>query len=492
MRNKAYILLTTFLVAVSGFSFAAPAPAHAQATGAACAIGGYLTSAISGALGGILGGSAASVVAVPANVVGPVQVAESARQQKEFTLDRLASCAAKELLHQMTVSTINWINSGFNGSPAFLSNPQAFFLDAADQVTGFFLADSGPLKNLCSPWSVDIRLALAFGQSNFSTGQRRYSCTLGTIINNAKNPSVSVEGFVQGDFSQGGWPAFMGMVTEPQNNPYGAYLTANSNLMAAIGARKAGLSKALLEGQGFLSWQSCQAITLTDDQESQLDEDGSIATGDGIIRFKTGGGYEICHTETPGSVIAHTLNAHADTGIVETEMANDINSVVNALVTQLTTQMLSKGLHALSSSGSGVSGGIYNSANSYVSQVQNDALAGQIAGTYANAVNLLTASKASYLFAEGCFSAKLPSAALGAGAATSTVLISNSIAAINNALATEVEPLLTSMAAKQTAAQNNSPSVSKASADSDFSLVQGQTAIFNADAAAYEATCESI
>ena len=105
-------------------------------------------------------------------------------QFKEFVLDGLAVALTKQIIRQLTASIVNWINSGFEGSPSFISDPGSFFLDVADQVTGAFLAKvGGPLTQLCSPFSIDIRLALAFKyRPNIP---KRYTCTLNTIIKNS-------------------------------------------------------------------------------------------------------------------------------------------------------------------------------------------------------------------------------------------------------------------------------------------------------------------
>ena len=95
----------------------------------------------------------------------------------------------------------------------------------ADQITGDFLAKAGgPLTALCSPFSIDIRIALAF--KYHPNVLKKYECTLGKIITNSKNAvkGASINGFTAGDFSQGGWPAFVSLTTEPQNNYIGAYL----------------------------------------------------------------------------------------------------------------------------------------------------------------------------------------------------------------------------------------------------------------------------
>ena len=43
----------------------------------------------------------------------------------------LLKAVAKRLLAEMTKATVNWIHSGFHGTPLFLENPQSFFNDVA-------------------------------------------------------------------------------------------------------------------------------------------------------------------------------------------------------------------------------------------------------------------------------------------------------------------------------------------------------------------------
>jgi hypothetical protein len=282
---------------------------------------------------------------------------------KNFTLDRLATLVAKQILHQMTISVVNWINSGFEGSPAFLTNPEGFFLDAADQVTGAFLSEMGPLQNLCSPFSLDIRLALALNQVTLY--DKRYTCTLGTIIGNSRG---TMEGFTQGDFSQGGWPAFLSISTEPQNNPSGAFLIAQSNLNSEISSTQNSYRADLAMGSGFLSWKDCKDVTSAVNGGGQgvSDADG-YRNSSNIQRSVDSNGkvsYKKCEVSTPGSVIANTLQTNLDVPVHELELADDINAVVNALVTQMITQMLSTGLKGLSSGSSG--------SYSYTDQVMQD------------------------------------------------------------------------------------------------------------------------
>ena len=56
--------------------------------------------------------------------------------------DCMARTVAKVAIQQMTVSIVNWINSGFNGKPSFVQNYQQFFNNVADQAAGEFIRGS--------------------------------------------------------------------------------------------------------------------------------------------------------------------------------------------------------------------------------------------------------------------------------------------------------------------------------------------------------------
>jgi len=317
-------------------------------------------------------------------VQGVLQVVQGSAQSflqnslvyKEYVLDLLLNLVAKQLISSMTQSIVNWINSGFNGSPAFLTDPGAFFLDAADQVTGAMLDQDGPLASLCTPFSFDIRLSLALQIS--SRARQRYTCTLGTIIQNTRDAAargITINGFMAGDFSQGGWPAFLALSTEPQNNYSSAYLYAHSDLLSRIAQKEATIHIDLNRGRGFMSWKKCEDVTdsigaggtLTSPQDdAQLNQFGNqnVQTGktedgeDNSLKKttdkKTGiVKYERCKTETPGSLIENTLANQLGSGVRQLELADEINEIAGALVNQLVTAILTTGLNAASNSSSG-------------------------------------------------------------------------------------------------------------------------------------------
>ena len=154
---------------------------------------------------------------------GTTAESTSLLELKSFSLDKIAVMIVKQILQQLTLSVISWINSGFNGSPSFIQNPSKFFEGVGDQIAGKFLSSISPLAaSLCSPFNISVRISLALEMSGGIKNQ--YTCTLSNMVKNTKNAikGASINGFTAGDFRQGGWPAFLTLTTVPANNPNGA------------------------------------------------------------------------------------------------------------------------------------------------------------------------------------------------------------------------------------------------------------------------------
>jgi len=254
----------------------------------------------------------AQLIGVPVNETGlnliqntNTSVQTSANSTKEYALDQIGWIVSKVLISQMTRSIVNWINSGFNGNPSFVDDPGNFFLGVGDRVAGEFIEGSS-LAFLCSPFRLDIKIALAVNYS--SRFEDKINCTLTDVINN-------VQGFLDGDFAQGGWDGLFAVTQRPTNNPYGAYLEANAGMSASISGAKSLNLLDLELGKGFLSLK---------------DENGKIIT--------------------PGSVINDQLSQVLGSGFRQLELADELDEIVGALAGQLVSQVLGGGgLRGLSS-----------------------------------------------------------------------------------------------------------------------------------------------
>lgn len=127
----------------------------------------------------------------------------------------------KTTIRGITASMVNWINSGFQGGPAYVTDINGLLLDIADATTANFIEGTA-LEALCSPWKMNIKIALSLPSNRFEEDVR---CTLSDIVAN-------MDDFINGDFSQGGWAGWFELTT--RNNPYNNYLASASELEARI------------------------------------------------------------------------------------------------------------------------------------------------------------------------------------------------------------------------------------------------------------------
>lgn len=242
-------------------------------------------------------------------------------QQKESVLDAIAWSAAKIIISNMTNSIVNWINSGFEGSPAFVTDPEAFLIDVGDQIAGNFIAGT-EIGFICEPFQLELRRALNFSFS--STFTRANYCRLSDVVSNVENFTK----FTDGDFSRGGWNSWFEISQNPSNNPLGVYSAAKAEIVLRT-ARGQEIELAKLNwGQGFLSWRDCE---VRDDQTGEC------------IKYS--------EIKTPGSVIENQLSQTLGSGIRQLELADEFNEIIGALVGQLARTVLTDGLSSFSSGG---------------------------------------------------------------------------------------------------------------------------------------------
>ncbi len=219
-------------------------------------------------------------------------------QIKEYTLDAIAWALVNLLVKEMIKSTTRWVASGFQGSPAFITDLKGFLLDIGDKVAGNFIYGAG-LQFLCSPFKLDIQIALELQYNKSRDYQAK--CRLSSVINN-------IENFLAGDFMSGGWEGWYDMTLTPGNNRFGAYMEAQAGLGVALTNEKGEQLELLKWGNGFLS---------------QKDANGKIIT--------------------PGNVIETQLNNALDMPGRRLAVADEINELIGTLFSQLLSSMLSSG-----------------------------------------------------------------------------------------------------------------------------------------------------
>lgn len=239
--------------------------------------------------------------------------AQQSLRLKEFTLDSLAWSVAQNALNQITADMINWVNGGFEGNPAFVTNLEDFLLGVADETAGEFIY--GPeLDNLCGPPEIqfNIRAALATQYTKEGRGSYTPQCTLDNVT------EVDVEAFMGGDFSQGGWEAFFELGVGSNNDPTKAYLDSRVELYTRNLDAQQNEQEQVGWGDGFLSKQNCEYI-----------EDA------------TGFAREQCQNVTPGALIRDTISFHVgEAPSLKLIQADEFNEVLSTLAGNLTNQAI--------------------------------------------------------------------------------------------------------------------------------------------------------
>ena len=286
--------------------------------------------------------------AINTTLAGPV---------KEFGLDAVAWIIVNLIIERMAASTVNWINSGFKGSPSFLTNPEEYFKDMGDKIAGQFIFSNPNLKFLCGPIQAKIRLALS---KNYVGDNRQWNCTLTQVGKN-------MEDFM-GDFEKGGWNSFLEISQNTTMNPIGAYIKAENQLNIEIANKQVLKDKELNMGKGFLSYKSCARYSSSGSSSggSYGDESGGGQEEPYVERDESGAPvgdtsvdisqYKVpeCLEErvnTPGSVISEQLNKTLGIGGEKLAVADELNEIVSALLNQLVGKIvggIGKGLRALS------------------------------------------------------------------------------------------------------------------------------------------------
>lgn len=409
-----------------GTSLASQAPGSAASAATAALsvstidVGSNLRlSAGFGTLSGAIGGSAGI---------------QSGQQIVDQFMGCMARNIAKIMLQQITASVVNWINSGFNGSPAFVQNPSLFLQQTADQIAGNYVKSSA-LSFLCSPFQLQIRIAIAQSYAY------RYanSCTLTQVTNNINN-------FMRGSFSTaGGWPAFLAFTTTPTNNPYGAFLYASIGLQGAIQTAQTQVQTDLLQGSGFLSFQkktNCREVATPPAPNQNLYISQTQAFGPSNNPGNpTQPLYTVCDwtTTTPGAIISDALKSVEKSSLDQIGLAKSFDEIISALINQLMTRTLQNGLSSLSGT-NGYASNFYTTdqlqsqeqGQGLITQMQQDTnLAVAYANVQQSSIQDIQTVQSQLNDTYNCWSAVASSSPSASQAASNAAQASTTIASLN-------------------------------------------------------------
>lgn len=220
---------------------------------------------------------------------------------------KFAGQALKKLiLDRLVDALIAYINRGYKGG--IIQDWDQFLEEAKQGAVGMLAQETG-LGFLCSPFNLQVQLAL-IPVPKFT---EQMTCTLDKITGN-------IESFLN-DFGKGNWIAYQEL-WYPHNNYYGATLIAwNEAKIREARAEKAARDEAVA-GQGFLSFQKC-------------DENGKN-----------------CRIVTPGRLAGEAaVSALIDIPANSIINADDIATYIGAIADAAINQLIKSGIDGLRSLG---------------------------------------------------------------------------------------------------------------------------------------------
>ncbi len=233
-----------------------------------------------------------------------------------ISLDSIMFCVINEIMTYITNSTIEWINSGFNGSPVFVENPRAYFENIANKETSNFVRE---LQGAQSQVTNGIRNAAT------SIAAPLRDQTIQTVINSSNlsfadiiKPTMSQEltqnyqSFVNGDQWLG--MGYLSQLSEDQNNYYGVQTLTLQENARRIAVEQQNQQLQLQYNNGYKSFTECP--------EGHSRADGSCDPA-------------YSKATVTGSEIKDELQSRGMMKYMRTAFANDFDSIITTLINQL-------------------------------------------------------------------------------------------------------------------------------------------------------------
>lgn len=316
-----------------------------------------------------------------------VPVGDNTNNTKENCFDAIAHQIVVRIMDKITLATVDWINSGFDGSPLYLEDPEQFFTNvAAREINGFTKWFTASPEGY--PFGTIVMTSILVGlQQQF---QANVKFSLNQVLAHGTYDQYKF------DFNVGGWAGYTAFL-EPNNNVFGNSLLVNAELGRRINGTSNNVaknfSKQLSESGGFLNQRKCVLSGTGDsndyiaaDAESGLHLDpatyqpiptGGTMTGDIYLSLPQAVQAELddlnstdaqaelynsfiqrstCKqwkTLTPGSVVSNQLTTALNLGNNKLIQADEVSEDLGLIFDALILQLVNTGLNSLQSSDNG-------------------------------------------------------------------------------------------------------------------------------------------
>ncbi len=285
--------------------------------------------------------------------------ATAALQVDKYVLQPLAFAASGNLLQAMGADIFDFANGKSNGTgqPQYVQDYRGNQQRVGDTQAFAFLGSFSKNSNSPFAWAITSSLRTNYLQQTSLGGF--FAANQSTLHRSSPN----VNGFLSGDWTQGGAATWFALTTQNQNNPYTLYNRSNNQLGTMVGDAQEARREELGWGQGYLSWcgASGGALSLASANDPCINEDGSPGT---IL--------------TPGSFIRNAVDTAFESPFNKLEGLGDAGSQIGSIIgnTGKILATVGTGVALLGIASGKGSGGFYASSQggttSYVAQYRSN------------------------------------------------------------------------------------------------------------------------
>lgn len=298
-----------------------------------------------------------------------VPVDDTENNAKENCLDGIAYALAKTLLAQMTDSTINWINNGFEGKPSYIGDFKSFFGNEIKNELQLGLEElkrTGTIYFDIIRQESILRIRQGLRESNLiytlDADIVKAICTYDnpeteTFCSQQLTPesrSELVESYLNGQIAgrevPWDWNVWLSMTQNCGNNPFCALTTAQNDLNARAQERITELNTELNRSGGFLGQKECKDRSYNRRLQDWTDDLASYSSTGNISDIEEGTSLpdrpqcDNWGVTTPGSVVADKIKLSLGTSERQLEMADELNESIAAIFDALLNKLIEDGL----------------------------------------------------------------------------------------------------------------------------------------------------
>lgn len=240
---------------------------------------------------------------------------------KEYVLDPAAWIASGSNLQSMAQGMTDWISSGFDGSPGFVTNLQEHLLGVGDQ------AAENAIQELLS----DGRINSPFSERVIREAGDTYLRSSGRGVFGNLN-QYTLETQCEGGVLSGGLSCLREMVRNPlANTEEGFRIAAIDQIASRVDTAQSDRQSEIEMNNGFLSWRgSCPSSSSTSGGETSSETTSSETTTSDSASLSTSDNSINCSILTPGSVVLAELNNELGAATQQQVGADELSEILTS------------------------------------------------------------------------------------------------------------------------------------------------------------------